>query len=121
MTLPFGHRLPPKIFSAYSDALVWIAQKPGAGRLFKCVDDFASAQPDGSGPCQRDLDAIQAACGLTGPEIQEEKGEGPSTCLPVLGIEVDTVAWELRVSEKKLQALSMELQTWASAVARSVQ
>ncbi len=58
MTLPFGHRLAPKIFTAYLDALVWIAQKLGDGCLFKYVDDFASAQPAGSGLCQRDLDAI---------------------------------------------------------------
>ncbi len=44
-----------------------------------------------------------------GFEIQEEKGEGPSTCLSILGIEVDMVAWELRISANKLQALIMEL------------
>ncbi len=49
-----------------------------------------------------------------GFEVQEEKREGPMTCLPILGIEVDLVAWELRVSKKKLQALSAELQTWAN-------
>ncbi len=60
MILPFGHRHVPKIFIAYSDALVWIAQKLGAGKLFKYVDDFASAQPAGLGLCQCNLDAIQA-------------------------------------------------------------
>ncbi len=57
-TLPFGHRLAPKIFTAFSDALVWVAQKFGAGALFKYVDDFVSVRPAGSGLCQRDLDAI---------------------------------------------------------------
>ncbi len=50
--LPFGHRLVPKIFTAFSDALVWVAQKFGAGALFKYVDDFVSVQPAGSGLCQ---------------------------------------------------------------------
>ncbi len=66
------------------------------------MDDFVSVQPVGSGLCQQDLDAIQAACHLTGFEEQDENEEGPSTCLDVLSIEVDTIAWELRVSEKKL-------------------
>ncbi len=48
-TLPFGHRLAPKIFTAFSDALVWVAQQFGAKTLFKYVDDFVSAQPAGSG------------------------------------------------------------------------
>ncbi len=50
-TLPFGHRLVPKIFTTCSDVLVWIAHEFGAGPLFTYVDDFASAQPAGSGLC----------------------------------------------------------------------
>ncbi len=45
--LPFRHRLAPKIFTAFSDALVWVAQRSGAEHLFKYVDEFASAQPAG--------------------------------------------------------------------------
>ncbi len=111
-TLPFGHRLAPKIFTAFSDALVWIARKFGTERL-KYMDDFAAAQPAGSGLCQHDLNAIRAACGLTGFEIQEEKVEGPETCLPVLGVEVDTITWEVRIGEKKLQSLRTDLQQWS--------
>ncbi len=33
--------------------------------------------------------------------------------MDVLGIEVDTIAWELRVSEKKLHALTTNLELWA--------
>ncbi len=82
-----------------------MAWKPGAGTLLKYLDDFVSVQLAGSGLCQRDPDAIRVACNLTGFEVHEEKQEGPAMCLDVLGIEVDAVAWELRVSQKKLQAL----------------
>ncbi len=64
---------------------------------------------------------IRAACHLTGFEEQDEKEEGPSTCLDVLGIEVDTIAWELRVSEKKLWALRMDLELWAQKSVASKQ
>ncbi len=101
MTLPFGHRLVPKIFTTFSDALVWIVHEVGAGFLFKYVDDFASAQPAGSDLCHRDLYAVQAACDLTGFESQEEKREGPSTCLAVVGVEVDTIAWEMHIGKDK--------------------
>ncbi len=50
-TLPFSRRLAPKIFTTFSDTLVWITHEYGAGPLFKYVDDFASAQPAGSGLC----------------------------------------------------------------------
>ncbi len=51
-TLSFGHRLALKIFTAFSDVLIWVACKFGAERLFKYVDDFATAQPAGSGLSQ---------------------------------------------------------------------
>ncbi len=41
-TLPFGHRLVTKIFTAFSDALVWVAWKFSVKALFKYVDDFVS-------------------------------------------------------------------------------
>ncbi len=100
--MPFGHRLAPKIFTAFSDALVWIAPNFGAGFLFKYIDNFASAQPAGSGLCHRDLDAVQAACELTGFESWEERREGPCTCLAVLGVEIDTIAWEMQIGKEKL-------------------
>ncbi len=50
---------------------------------------------------------MRAACGLTGFEIREEKVEGPETCLQFLGVEVDTIAWEVRIGEKKLQSLGL--------------
>ncbi len=33
--------------------------------------------------------------------------------MDVLGIEVDTIAWELRVCQKKLQSLRTDLELWA--------
>ncbi len=60
---------------------------------------------------------IRAVCLLTGFEAKEEKEEGPSTCLDELSREVDTIAWELRVSKKKLWALRMDLELWAQKLA----
>ncbi len=51
-TLLFSHRLAPKIFTAFSDALVWVTQKFGVEALFKYVDDFISIQLAGLGLCQ---------------------------------------------------------------------
>ncbi len=75
------------------------------GHLFKHVDDFASAQPAGSGLCQWDLDAIRAICHLIRFEAQEEKEEHSSTtCLDMLG--------KLRVSEKNMHVLRTDLELW---------
>ncbi len=41
--------------------------------------------------------------------------------MDVLGIEVDTIVWELRVSEKKLRALKTDLELWAWKLVASKQ
>ncbi len=41
--------------------------------------------------------------------------------MDILSIEVDTVAWELRVSQKKLQSLRRDLELWAQKSAASKQ
>ena len=38
--------------------------------------------------------------------VAHDKTEGPSTCLTILGIEVDSVAMELRLPNDKLERLS---------------
>ncbi len=40
--LLFRHHLAPKIITAFSDALMWVARKFGAEALFKYMDDFVS-------------------------------------------------------------------------------
>ena len=37
-----------------------------------------------------------------GLPIEEKKTEGPSTCITFLGIELDTVAMEMRLPQNKL-------------------
>ena len=54
---------------------------------------------------------------LTGPEMlgvpmAVHKREGPVTCIVFLGIEVDTIAGELRLPEEKMERLQALLQEW---------
>jgi len=112
-TLPFGHRKSPAIFTRYGKALQCVAGKFGASRMFNYMDDFATAEKPGTGQCGANLKALRAACDLVGFEVQERKVEGPTTCLTVLGIEVDSVKWELRIDPEKRKAILAELEEWA--------
>ncbi len=98
VSLPFGHRLSLVIFDKFVQALNYIAQAFGADPLFNYVDDYLVAQPPGMGLCLQDLGVMDMACDLTGFRGKSEKHEGPVTCLQALGIEVDSVAWELHIS-----------------------
>ena len=47
-----------------------------------------------------------------GVPAEPEKCEGPSTTLPTLGIEVDTVKMQLRLPEDKLHCLNQSIREW---------
>ena len=44
--------------------------------------------------------------------IAKHKMEGPATCLTFLGIETDTVAFELRLPEEKFARLRAQFEAW---------
>ena len=46
--------------------------------------------------------------------MSPHKWDGPTTCLIFLGIQIDTVAGELRLPEEKLQRLRTLLQEWST-------
>ena len=108
--LPFGLRSAPKIFNAVADGLHWHLQRSGIQRLYHYLDDFIMLGPPHSPQCQGYLDTLLYQCNRLGVPIAET--EGPSSYLVFLGIEIDTVAGELRFPTDKLQRLQTLLQQW---------
>ena len=90
--LPFGLRSAPIIFSAIAEALEWIVCNRGVELIFHYIDDFIVLSPPQSEACERGLLSLVQTCATLGLIVADEKTEGPSTCLTVLGIEIDTVA-----------------------------
>ena len=99
--LPFGLTLAPKIFSTLTDAMLWILHSRGVQIALHYLDDFLVLGPADSPSCDRYLSV--------------EKTDGPSTCITFLGIEIDTVANQLRLPRDKLDRLHAELQKWLLA------
>ena len=110
--LPFGLRSAPKLFNALADGLEWYLRSAGVRFVFHYLDDFLVLGPPGSQECARALATLDHACAQLGVPIAAHKREGPSTCLTFLGIEVDTVAGQLRLPEDKLDRLNALLQEW---------
>ena len=80
--------------------------------LFHYLDDFIVLARPQSPDCQRDLSTLLEGCVELGVPIASHKTEGPATCLVFLGIEVDTVANELRLPGDKLRRLQALLEQW---------
>ena len=51
-------------------------------------------------------------CATLHVPLVREKCEGPTTCLPFLGIEINLVNSTLKLPEEKLERLVQELRQW---------
>lgn len=112
--LPFGLRSAPKVFNAMADALEWIVKANGARFLWHYLDDFITVGSPGSGECGFNCSLFRHMCNRLGVPLAEEKCEGPATHIIFLGIEIDSMAMELRLPVDKLRRIQDELQRWQS-------
>ena len=76
------------------------------------LDDFITVGRPGSLECQENLGVMLKMCEATGTPIDPGKMEGPCTTLVFLGIEVNTVAMQLRLPREKLVRLNETLKQW---------
>ena len=103
--LPFGLRLAPKIFSAVANALNWYLQQSGIPLVFHYLDDFIIVGPPHSPQCTHSLAILDGVFAMLHISMAAHKCEGPTMCLVILGIEIDTQAGELCLSTDKLERL----------------
>ena len=108
--LPFGLRSAPYLFNTVADAIEWMLRHHfNVHSCFHYLDDFFLVGPPLSEACIQALSDLLLLCRLLGAPVKPEKVLGPATTLPVLGIELDTIAGLARLPEDKLQALLAEL------------
>ena len=112
--LPFGLRSAPKIFTAVADALQWVVRARGVRYIAHYLDDFIVVGAPGSDEGAKALDLLLDTCRELGVPVAGHKVEGPSTRITFLGIEIDTVAMELRLPQDKLQRLTALVSDWRS-------
>ena len=110
--LPFGLRSAPKIFNAVADALEWIARERGVTQLDHYLDDFITMGAPHSMECSTNLNLLVNTCKVLNMPLSLSKLEGPTTQLVFLGIEIDTVAFQLKLPEQKLRRLFTTTRDW---------
>ena len=111
--LPFGLRSAPKLLNAVADALDWLLHQRGIPHVLHYLDDFIIISPPHSPQGRESLSRLRQLCGELGVPIAEHKTDGP-TCLVFLGIEIDTVAGQLRLPGEKLKRLQALLRQWGN-------
>ena len=117
--LPFGLRSAPKIFSAVADAVEWILRQEGVETVMHYLDDFLVVGLARSDECHRAVNVVLRVFATLGLPVAEDKLEGPSTRLSFLGLEINTVAMELRLPAEKLRDLQVLIRSWCGRRAAS--
>ena len=112
--LPVGLRSAPLIFSAVADALQWIMESMEVQWVVHYIDDFVTLGVPDSTECEENISIKRNACDRVGLPIEHEKDEGPATTISFVGIELDSVAKEIRLPQETLKRLKEELSAWRS-------
>ena len=76
------------------------------------LDDFLTLGPPDTNICQANLESIKHTCQLLGVPLALEKVEGPSTQLTFLGITLDTIRMEARLSDDKIARIKQMTTLW---------
>ena len=84
----------------------------GIPLLFHYLNDFIIVGTPQSVQCVDSLEILDKECSWLSVSVTAHKCESPTTCLPVLGIVIDTIAGELHLPEDKLERLQSLLQQW---------
>ena len=80
------------------------------------LDGFITASPSTSPQCARNLSTAEEACHQLGLPLHPGKGVGLAPVLTILGIELDSLNQEARLSTEKLQALQYLISSWLHPV-----
>ena len=81
--------------------------------LMHYLDDFHTLGPPGSSVCQHNLDRSIDCFSKLGIPLHPDKLEGPSTCLTILGIELDSLNLQARLPQDKFDRITALLEDWS--------
>lgn len=110
--LNFGLRSAPYLFDSIAGPLTKIMLYKGVrDTLIRYVDDFLLIAPSQE-ECARHLALMLETAREAGFEIQDSKVTAPARVIEFLGIIIDTVRGELRISSERLHDLKEEATHW---------
>ena len=89
-----------------ADALLWIIKNMGVRWVAHYIDDFITLGAPDSTECEENALTMHEACARVGLLVEPDKDEGPATTILFVGIELDSVAMEIR---DKLKWIKEEL------------
>ena len=105
-TLPFGLSYSCNLFERFSSALQWILEtKFSVSHCVHILDDFLFIGRPNSQECYDALASFHVLAKEINLPVKAEKTVLPTTTLTFMGLELDSLKFEIRLPEDKLQNL----------------
>lgn len=115
LVLPFGLCSAPAIFNSVADVVECIlVNNYGIDELLHYLDDFIMAAPVNSLGSAANLQVAVSVVSRLGLSLHPQKCLGPTSCMVVLGIELDTAAQIACLSADKFVAIQEVLSHWST-------
>jgi len=115
MYLPFGARSSPALFLRFADALAFVMKDRGCDTVWHYLDDFFTCGPTSPNPrCAENLDVMLRTCTDLNFTVNPKKTTQPTTCLTLLGIELDSVQGLSRIDDERLREILDLVRQWAT-------
>ncbi len=109
--LTFGCKSSPKIFDMLSEAICWILSNNHAiPHLIHLLDDFFIISPPDAIPADHIL-KVQKVFSELGIPIAQEKTLGPATSIEFLGINLDSVKFQVSLPKEKIDRIILVAST----------
>jgi hypothetical protein len=110
--LPFGLRSSAVLFNHFADGLEYVMFQNGVSKLIHYLDDYFTCGAAASDECERNLMTMLHTCGAVGMPVNPAKTSSPSNCMEFLGVIIDSVKCELRMSDERMLDVIGELEFW---------
>ena len=97
-----------------ADALQWIVKQNGVTYLEHYLDDFITIGGEDTEECADNLSMLLQMCATLGIQVAPEKTVTPTPFITFLGIEIDSIAQQLRLPAEKMARILKMLRSWSS-------
>ena len=111
-SLPFGLRSSAKKFSDIAEALMYICKKHGTVNSSIYYLDDALTVSESYASCKASLDTMVSTAKQCGFKVNDKKTVGPDRRLEFLGVELDTVSKQMKMSQSRIQEINEEISEW---------
>lgn len=114
MALSFGLRSAPFIFTFVADMVEWtLTHNHGIDFLHHYLDNFLTLGPPVWDVCLTNLATCLQLCCDLGLSLHPDKLEGLTTCLPILGTELDSAKLQAHLPQEKHTRIIALLEVWS--------